>query len=435
MSAMPGLPMGEVGDGHEGQAGIPEPWRCMARVWGGGAYPQCRAKAKKGSHWCGIHATARPNGQLEVAGIITQSDAALAPSPPRSIHGQTEDRRQMIAPAWSVWLDAQSAPLPGAGSSSSSGYAAGGMAVLPPLMQMALNAQMVQAPVQAPVPDAPSEALAVPPQVSHQEHQVEAVEISDAETIVGEKRKRVLSQASKKAKVDCTRRWRESKREDEVTSLMLTIQVRGWRCLNDLSLPAIMCTPLLQRQLAWAKSQMMQWVHQDMMAKHAEGGNPHAVEVLRRVQVGLAFMLAVAKEDERAASYKVDAICEILQMAPPPLPVIPNRVDLVKEASSLGGQLARCGTAPRREELVAKLERTRHELQLLQRPNTMGLTLGKLKERATASGLADRWLEWHNGLSRLLDEVEVVVAQAHQQATADLDQLKEFLQAVGIHIT
>jgi hypothetical protein len=73
-------------------------------------------------------------------------------------------------------------------------------------MQMALTAQMVQALVQAHVPHAPSEALAVPPQVSHQEPQMDAVEINDAEETVGEKRKSVLSQASKRTKVDCSRR-------------------------------------------------------------------------------------------------------------------------------------------------------------------------------------------------------------------------------------
>jgi hypothetical protein len=156
-----------------------------------------------------------------------------------------------------------------------------------------------------------------------------------------------------------------------------------------------------------------------MMAKHDVNGNPHAVEELRRVQGGLAFMMAVAKDEERQASYKVDSICGALQIAPTPLPVIPKRVDLHRQASSLGGQLAKCGPAPRREELVAKLERTRHELQLLQRHHTLGLTLGK--ERATASGLADRWLEWHHGVSRLLDEVEEICTQCHKQACADMD--------------
>jgi hypothetical protein len=109
----------------QAQAGLPEPvpipGNCLAKVWGGGAYPQCRAKARKGSPWCGIHQSARPNGQLLVEEGAPMGALVLQAHPKEKSRTteQTGHRMQMMAPAWSRWLDAQSAPLPGAASSSS----------------------------------------------------------------------------------------------------------------------------------------------------------------------------------------------------------------------------------------------------------------------------------------------------------------------------
>jgi hypothetical protein len=295
-------------------------------------------------------------------------------------------------------------------------------------MQRALMAQEVQ----APVPDAPSEHLAVPLQLpSPLPHIVAGVEL-EGEGVAGGKRKRVLSQTSKLCKVKATKRWRTAKREDETVTLQRTILIQGWGCLNDLKLPAPLSLPLQLRQKCWAKCQLLQWMHRDLVAKHAGYINhPHAQETQRRMVAGLAFLVAVEQEALRQACYKVTAISEALQMAAPPLPVISCRVDLLREAQSLGGQMARCATGPRLEELTAKLALVNQELLWAKKPNALQLTLDRLRSRASAAGLADRWTWWWDTVLDLVDQTIDQTTREKEGAQQELEELDDLIKADG----